>query len=87
MPNLIDKYNDAANYNLGRKGNLTQVISIAIPLAIAKGKLPELTNYLNSLPPTEALNNQSLGLEQLLASLNNQAPTVEISMAGPTRIR
>mgnify|MGYP005776308597 CR=1 FL=1 len=78
MQDLIRKYNDAANYGLGRKGNLANVCAIGISLAEKCGKLEEVKTFLNELPPAAAFKNPSLGLDELIAGLNNLQATQTI---------
>lgn len=77
MQELIREYNDAANYNLGIKGNLINVCAIGFSLAEKYGKLEEVKSYLNELPPSSAFKNPSPGLDEFIAGLNSLQMTQE----------
>lgn len=67
----MKEFIDAANYNLGRGGNLTTVCAKGIALAQQRGKEKEVVSYLQELPPAKSFNNPSSGLDELIAGLSN----------------
>ena len=85
MQELIREYNDAANYNLGIKGNLAKVCAIGVSLAEKCGKLEEVRSYLSELPPSSAFNNPSVGLDEFIAGLNNLQMTQENNLEAKVR--
>ena len=81
----MQEFNNAANYNLGRGGMLTDVCAKAISLAQQYGKLEEVTSYIKNLPPASSFNNPSPGLDELIAGLNSMQMTQEVSVEARTR--
>ena len=81
----MQEFNNAANYNLGRGGMLTDVCAKAISLAQKYGKLEEVTSYIKDLPPASSFNNPSPGLDELIVGLNNLQMTQEVSVEARTR--
>ena len=81
----MQEFNNAANYNLGRGGMLTDVCTKAISLAQQYGKLEEVTSYIKDLPPASSFNNPSPGLDELIAGLNSLQTTQEISVEARMR--
>ncbi len=81
----MQEFNNAANYNLGRGGMLTDVCAKAISLAQQYGKLEEVTSYIKDLPPASSFNNPSPGLDELIAGLNSMQMTQEVSVEARTR--
>ncbi len=81
MQELIRSFNDAANYNLGIKGNLAKVCAIGVSLAEKCGKVEEVKSYLSELPPASSFNNPSVGLDEFIAGLSslNMTQTIEES--------
>lgn len=72
---LFKQFNDAANYNLGIKGNLSNVVVNYAKLAAAMGK-EEIANEKISQIPVEGLNNPD---PRLSAIVEMYAPqTVEL---------
>ena len=81
----MQEFNNAANYNLGRGGMLTDVCAKAISLAQQYGKLEEVTSYIKDLPPASSFNNPSSGLDELIAGLSSLQTTQEISVEARMR--
>lgn len=50
----FEAYADKANYNLGKDGNLSEVMALGIELAISMGKEEVAMNCVRDLPPSEA---------------------------------
>ncbi len=67
----MQKFIDATNYNLGRRGNLARVCAMGVSLAEKYGKLEEVKEYLSELPPASAFKNPSPGLDEFIAELNS----------------
>ena len=74
----MQEFNNAANYNLGRGGRLTEVCARGISLAQQYGKLEEVITYLQELPPASSFNIPSQGLDELIAGLSNLQVTQTI---------
>ena len=85
MQELIRKFNDATNYNLGRRGNLTNICAIGVSLAEKCGKLEEVKGFLAELPPATAFKNPSPGLDEFIAGLNSLQVTQENNLEARTR--
>lgn len=75
---LFKQFNDQANYNLGVKGNLSQVLVAGLNLAKGMGKEKIAVEKISSLPPAEALNNKDPRLDSLV-SMYTQDMVVEES--------
>lgn len=81
----MQEFNDAANYNLGIKGNLTKVCIAGLSLAEKCGKLEEVKSFLNELPPASAFKNPSPGLDEFIAGLNGLQVTQENNLEAKVR--
>ena len=81
----MNEFNNAANYNLGIKGNLTKVCEIGLSLAQKYDKLEEVKSFLSELPPASSFKNPSPGLDELITGLNSLQVTQEQNIETRTR--
>ena len=62
---LFEEFNKQANYNLGVKGNLSNVVIAYTNLAKSMGKEDVAIEMIASLPPAEALNNKDFRIDEI----------------------
>lgn len=67
MRELFEKFNEQANYNLGVRGNLSEVVVAYTALAKGMGKEDVAIDMISSLPPASSLNNPDMRLDEIKA--------------------
>ena len=81
----MQEFVNETNYNLGRRGNLTNVCAMGLSLAQKYGKLEEVKSFLSELPPASSFKNPSPGLDELIAGLNSLQVTQEQNIEARTK--
>ena len=77
---LFEKFNDQANYNLGVRGNLSNVVLAYKDLAKSMGKEDVALEQIASLPPASALENPDYRLDEIKTIYGIEQPEVVQTM-------